>query len=75
MAHTLWYSQTGQSLNLRRKVTSQYGVCNTFLPETTTCKKRFPELECESRHSVTMIAKNEKLTTEISCPFTHFSEI
>ena len=25
--------------------------------------------------SVTMIAKNEKMTPKISCPFTHFSEI
>ena len=75
MAHTFWYSQTGQSVNLRKKVASQYGVSNAFLPETATFKKRFPKLEFKSRHSVTMIAKNEKMNPKISRPFTHFSEI
>ena len=48
VTHTFWYSQTGQSLNLRKKVASQYGVSNAFLPETTTFKERFPKLECKS---------------------------
>ena len=48
---TFWYSQTGQSLNLRKKVASQYSVSNAFLPETTTFKERFPELECKSSAS------------------------
>ena len=39
--------KTGQSLNLRKKVASQYGVSNAFLPETTTFKKRFAKLECK----------------------------
>ena len=43
-----WYSQIGQSLNLRKKVASQYDVSNAFLLETTTFKKRFPKLECKS---------------------------
>ena len=75
MAHTFWYSQTDQSVNLRKKVASQYGVSNAFLPETVTFKKRFHKLECKSRHSVTMITKNEKMNPKISCLFTHFSEI
>ena len=45
------YSQTGQSLNLRKKVASQYSVSKTFLPETTTFKERFPKLECKSSAS------------------------
>ena len=45
---TFWYSKTGQSLNLRKKVASQYSVSNAFLPETTTFKKRFPKLDCKS---------------------------
>ena len=48
MTHTFWYSQTGQNLNLRKKVASRYGVSNAFLPETTTFKGRFAKLECES---------------------------
>ena len=51
MTRTFWYSQTGQSLNLRKKVASQYGVSNAFLPETTSYKGRFPKLECESSDS------------------------
>ena len=35
----------------REKVASQYGVSNTFLPETTTFKERFPKLECKSNVS------------------------
>ena len=48
VTHTFWYSQTGQSLNLRKIVTSQYGVSNAFLPETTIFKERFPKLEYKS---------------------------
>ena len=48
LKRTLWYSQTGQNLNLRKKVASQYGVSNAFLPETTTFKEKCPNLECES---------------------------
>ena len=44
----LWYSQTGQNLNLRKKVASQYGVSNAFLPEIITFKERYPKLECKS---------------------------
>ena len=32
----------------RKKVASQYGVNNAFLPETTTFRKIFPKLECKS---------------------------
>ena len=48
LKRTLWYSQTGQNLNLRKKVASQYGVSNAFLPEITTFKERYPKLECKS---------------------------
>ena len=51
MTHSFWYSQIGQSLILRKKVASQYGVSNAFLPETTTFKERFPKLECKSNVS------------------------
>ena len=51
MARTLCSSQTGQSLNSRIKVASQYGVSNAFLPETTAFKKRFSKLECKSSDS------------------------
>ena len=74
LTRTLWYSQTGQNLHLRKKVACQYGVSNAFLPEITTFKEIFLKLECKSS-SVTMIAKNEKMTPKISCPFTHFLEI
>ena len=43
MTHSFWYSQIGQSLILRKKVASQFGVSNAFLPETTTFKGRFPK--------------------------------
>ena len=46
-----WYSKTGQSLNLRKKIAIQYGVSNAFLPETTTFKEIFPKLECKSNGS------------------------
>ena len=48
MTHTFCYSQTGPSLNLRKKVASQYGVSNAILPETTTFEGRLPKLECKS---------------------------
>ena len=47
----MWYSQTGQSLNLRKEVANQYGVSNAFLPEITTLKERLPKLECKSNVS------------------------
>ena len=69
MTRIFWYSQTGQSLNLRKKVASQYGVSNAFLPETTTFKEICPKLECKSS---AMIAKNEKMTPKLVAPLPIF---
>ena len=48
LSSKIWYSQTSQILNLRKKVASQYDVSNAFLPETTPFKEKFPKLQCKN---------------------------
>ena len=74
VTHTFWYSQTSQSLNLRKKVANLYGVSNDFYLKPLPLKRVFLNLTAKAV-SVTMIVKNEKMTPKITCPFTHFLEI
>ena len=48
--------------------------CEQYVLKPLLLKKYFLNYNAKAV-SVTMIAKNEKMNPEISCPFTHFPEI
>ena len=58
----------------KKKVANLYGVSSDFYLKPIPLKKVFLNQTAKAV-SVTMVAKNEKMTPRISCPFTHFLEI